>query len=412
MLDKEALVKDIRKAFATLSTYLQMGGKLNLTDAHVQSESFVQELLNTVYGLHLVSTNQTTANYPCIDLIDKSQKLGMQVSSDNSSAKINDTLTCLAKHGFAGTITKLKAFVLGKKQGQYTINSNCPGVSFNWENDVLDFDDVLKSTTTLPDPQIRIVHRCVVEAMPDIFPEHRAALAARQNDFRIRDHHNVVHSIGSESCRWAGPAMKPGWIYSDPARMSAPWIVAKFTEGASLELFFACGWGDQGTWLIVDRRTKEGVVLNHDQLRELRQSSATTTTTTTPPGYTYTLAAIDEEAKAWRAEYRRQLGNHLHNSLDRINREEPNFQKIRDKRATSGAHQKAVEEDSFELLAAQILKIKDANGYGELVAPMLTEIERIQVMPSGEKDVTIFLELLKPLKAKLETDVQGYPPPK
>ena len=33
-------------------------------------------------------------------------------------------------------------------------------------------------------------------------------------------------------------------------------------------------------------------------------------------------------------------------------------------------------------------------------------------MPSGEKDVTVFLELLKPLKAKLEIDVQGYPPPK
>lgn len=267
MLDKERLIRDIRKAFATLSTYLQMGGKLNHTDSHVQSESFVQDLLNAVYGWQLVSTNQVVANYKCIDLIDTSQKLGMQVSSDNSSAKINETLTCMATHDLAGTITALKAFVLGKKQGQYTIKTPCPGVSFEWEKDVLDFDDLLKAANNLPDPQIRVVHCCVVAAMPDIFPEHRATQAASQNDFRIRDHHNVVHSIGSESCQWAGPAMKPGWIDSDPARMSAPWIVAKFTEGASLELFFACGWGDQGTWLIVDRRTKEGVVLNYDQLR-------------------------------------------------------------------------------------------------------------------------------------------------
>ena len=114
MLDKERLIRDIRKAFATLSTYLQMGGKLNHTDSHVQSESFVQDLLNAVYGWQLVSTNQVVANYKCIDLIDTSQKLGMQVSSDNSSAKINETLTCMATHDLAGTITALKAFVLGK----------------------------------------------------------------------------------------------------------------------------------------------------------------------------------------------------------------------------------------------------------------------------------------------------------
>src|SRR5262245_52609859 len=121
MLYKEGLVKDIRLAFAALTAYLQMGGKLNLTDAHVQSESFVQDLLNAVYGWQLESTNQTASNYKCIDLIDKSQKLGMQVSSDNRSTKINDTLTCLSTHGMGGTITALKAFVLGKKQGQYTI---------------------------------------------------------------------------------------------------------------------------------------------------------------------------------------------------------------------------------------------------------------------------------------------------
>jgi hypothetical protein len=278
MLDKEGLGKDIRKALASLSTYLQMGGKLNLTDSHVQSESFVQDLLNAVYGWQLVSTNQATANYPCIDLIDKTRKLGLQVSSDNSSTKINDTLACLAKNGLAGTITALKAFVLGKKQGQYTIKTLCPGISFEWESDVLDFEDVLKAVNSLPDAQIRTVHRCVVEAMPDIFPDYRAAQPARQSDFRIRDHHNQVHSIGSESCQWSGPAKKPAWIGSDPDRMSAPWIVTKFAEGAELHLYFASGWGDQGTWLIVDRTTKEGVVLNCDQLRELRQASATTTT--------------------------------------------------------------------------------------------------------------------------------------
>lgn len=281
MLDKEGLVKDIRFAFSALTTYLQMGGKLNLTDAHVQSESFVQDLLNAVYGWRLENTNQATANYPCIDLIDTTQKLGIQVSTDNSSDKINKTLACLSTHGLAGTITELKAFVLGKKQAQYTIKAPCAGVAFEWESDVLDFADVLMAGNNLPDARIRVVHRCVVDAMPDLFPHRHVAPAASQNEYRIRDHHGHVHSIVIDSCRWMAPAVKPLWIDSDPVRMSDPWIVAKFAEKVGLDLFLAEGWGDMGTWLLVDRRAKEGVVLNHDQLRELRQASATTTTSTT-----------------------------------------------------------------------------------------------------------------------------------
>lgn len=406
MLDKVGMVGDISKAFASLSAYIQLQGKLNLTDAHVQSENFVQDLLNAVYGWHLVSTNQTTANYPCIDLLDGTRKLGIQVSSDNSSAKLNATLACLAEHGLAGTIAALKVFVLGKKQGQYTLKTPCPGVAFDWEHDVLDFESLLKATNNLADGQIRAVHRCVVEAMPSLFPD-RVSAAARTADFCIRTHFNQIVSVGIASCRWCGPAMKPNWLEADPARMSDPWIVAKFSEQVDLHLYLASDWGDSGTWLIVDRATNDGRVINHDQLRELRQVSATTTTTT--PGHAP--SGTDEDSVAWRAEYRKKLGDSLHATLGRINREMSNFEKMAEGRATSGMHRKAVEVYSFELLSEQLTKIKDARGYPELVVPLLAEIERVQAMPSGEKDVTAFLELLRPLHAKLEVDVQGYPPP-
>lgn len=411
MLDKEVMVRDIRKAFANLSSDIGLGGKLNLTDAHVQSESFVQDLLNAIYGWKLVSTNQATANYPCIDLLDRTIGLGVQVSSDSRSSKVNKTLSCIAKHGLAGTITAIKVFVLGTKQGQYTIKTPCVGVAFDWTSDVLDFEDIFKATNNLPNAQIQVVHQCVVKAMPDIFPLYRDAQTARLKDFRIRDHYNQIHSIGGDSCEWKGPAKKPNWIDSDPDLMSDLWIVAKFDERAELHLYFASGWGNQGTWLVVDRHLNEGVVINCDQLKELRQTSATTTTsTTTTPGYVP--SSMDEESKAWRAEYRKQLGDHLHATLDRINREMPNFEKILDRRVTSGDHRVAVEVSSFKLLSAQLTKIKDVNGYRELVTLLLTEIERILGMPSGQKELAAFLEMLKPLQVKLESDVQGYPLPK
>ena len=52
--------------------------------------------------------------------------------------------------------------------------------------------------------------------------------------------------------RHPGPAGMPDWIATDPARMSDPWIVAKFSEQVSLDLYFASGWGDQGTCVVIE----------------------------------------------------------------------------------------------------------------------------------------------------------------
>ncbi len=66
---------------------------------------------------------------------------------------------------------------------------------------------------------------------------------------------------------------------------------------------------------------------------------------------------------------------------------------------------------SFDLLKKELVKIKDAWGYKSLVRRLLAEIERINCMPSGGKDVSVFLPLLQSLEKKLEHDVQGYPIP-
>ncbi|MDB5328975.1 MAG: hypothetical protein JWP03_126, partial [Phycisphaerales bacterium] len=140
MLERESLLEDIRKGLAVLQFYLQPAGTLNLNDANVHAELFVEGLLNAIHGWKLVSTNREKANYPCIDLIDKGQALAVQVTSEKGSAKLTDTVECLKKHGLSGKVRHLKVFSLVSKQGHYTVNVECPGVAFDWHTDVLDFD--------------------------------------------------------------------------------------------------------------------------------------------------------------------------------------------------------------------------------------------------------------------------------
>ena len=173
LLAKEVLIADIRKGLAILQSYVRPGGRINLTDGHVQSESVVEVLLNQVYGWNVTSTNKDKANYPCIDLIDAGRKLGIQVTAERDSDKVNDTLACLEKHKMAHRVAQLKVLLLVPKQKKYTVNATCHGISFDWTTDVFDFDDVIAAAQAITDLQhLERVQQCVVNAMPSIFPQY------------------------------------------------------------------------------------------------------------------------------------------------------------------------------------------------------------------------------------------------
>lgn len=174
MLQRETMTDDIRKGLAVYQNYVRPGGTLNLTDTNLHAEDFVAGLLNAINGWSLVSTNQVTANYPCIDLIDELLGLGVQVTAEEGSAKLTKTVECLKTHQLAGRVKHLKVFLLIAKQERYTVNTECPGVEFDWQNDVLDFDDAIKSVHAISDlHQLHRVHQHVVNSMPSIFPEYR-----------------------------------------------------------------------------------------------------------------------------------------------------------------------------------------------------------------------------------------------
>ncbi|XZE44052.1 SMEK domain-containing protein [Pirellulaceae bacterium SH467] len=174
MLQREVLIADIRKGLAVFQNYVRPGGTLNLTDSNVHAEDFVAGLLNSIYGWSLLSTNKVTANYPCIDLIDEQQGLGVQVTAEGGSAKLTKTVECLNANELAGRVTQLKVFLLIAKQGQYTVNAVCPGVTFDWRSDVLDFDDATKAAQAISDlQQLHRVHEHVVTSLPSLFPDYR-----------------------------------------------------------------------------------------------------------------------------------------------------------------------------------------------------------------------------------------------
>jgi hypothetical protein len=91
-MELKRLTGIITSRLSYLSSEVRLNGSINLHDSNVLSEDVFKEILNITYGLKLQNANLIKQNIKAIDLIDCSSKTIIQVSSDNSKAKVQSSL--------------------------------------------------------------------------------------------------------------------------------------------------------------------------------------------------------------------------------------------------------------------------------------------------------------------------------
>ena len=84
------------KWFSELSSYIKLSNTLNLTDMNIHQEAKLIEILKIIYGWDLVSAN-LKHNARAIDLVEKRQKLVIQVTSNTRLEKLKSTLKALGE---------------------------------------------------------------------------------------------------------------------------------------------------------------------------------------------------------------------------------------------------------------------------------------------------------------------------
>ena len=127
-----------------LSSEVRLSGSMNLHDSNVLLEDIFKEILNITYGLKLQNANLIKQNIKAIDLIDCSSKTIIQVSSDNSKAKVQTSLDKIELPKYEGYTFK---FVCISKEVSHLkkYHFNVPeGISFNAETDCYDDKRILR----------------------------------------------------------------------------------------------------------------------------------------------------------------------------------------------------------------------------------------------------------------------------
>lgn len=136
MMNKEIYIKEIAESLALLSKEVTILNAINLYDINIVAEDFFSGLLNLIYGYELKNVNNLEKNAPAIDLFDSKNRISIQVTSDNSSMKINHTIKEFNNNKSYESYDRLVVLILTQKKN-YTTNFDTDGkFSFDKKKDI------------------------------------------------------------------------------------------------------------------------------------------------------------------------------------------------------------------------------------------------------------------------------------
>ena len=137
-MELKRLTSIITSRLAYLSSEVRLSGSMNLLDSNVLLEDVFKEILNITYGLKLQNANLIKQNIKAIDLIDCSSKTIIQVSSDNSKAKVQTSLDKIELPKYEGYTFKFVCISKGVSHLKKHHFNVPEGISFNAETDCYD----------------------------------------------------------------------------------------------------------------------------------------------------------------------------------------------------------------------------------------------------------------------------------
>lgn len=143
-MELKRLTSIITSRLSYLSSEVRLSGSMNLHDSNVLLEDVFKEILNITYGLELQNANLIKQNIKAIDLIDCSTKTFIQVSSDNSKAKVQTSLDKIELPKYEGYTFKFVCISKGVSHLKKHHFNVPKGISFNAETDCYDDKRILR----------------------------------------------------------------------------------------------------------------------------------------------------------------------------------------------------------------------------------------------------------------------------
>lgn len=145
MTRREEYLNIIHRMLSLAEIELESQGKQSLYNENIVWEDIANRILNICFSYKTINLNQEKTNFPGIDLGNRENGIGIQVTRRNDAVKLKDTIETVLQNQVFRTFPNLKFFILGHKKKKYALDSQSWGqyLNFDTKSDILDFDTVL-----------------------------------------------------------------------------------------------------------------------------------------------------------------------------------------------------------------------------------------------------------------------------
>ncbi|WP_434509806.1 SMEK domain-containing protein [Desulfitobacterium sp. AusDCA] len=144
MTRREDYLSRIHRMFSLAEIELENQGKKGLNNGNIVWEDIANRILNICFSYNTINLNQEKANYPGIDLGNRENGIGIQVTRRNDAAKVKNTIETVLRNHVYKMFPKLKIFILGRKKEKYALDcqswEQC--LQFDAKRDIMDFDTI------------------------------------------------------------------------------------------------------------------------------------------------------------------------------------------------------------------------------------------------------------------------------
>ncbi|MHB8075676.1 SMEK domain-containing protein [Desulfosporosinus fructosivorans] len=130
---REEYLSTIHRMLSLAEIELESQGKKGLHNGNIVWEDIANRILNICFSYNTINLNQEKANFPGIDLGNRKNGIGIQVTRRNDTTKVKDTIETVLQNQVYKTFPNLKFFVLVRKKGKYALDCK------SWEQ-CLQFD--------------------------------------------------------------------------------------------------------------------------------------------------------------------------------------------------------------------------------------------------------------------------------
>ena len=149
MNEREELIRKIKDCLAVYAVRVDM----DKGEASRAAENFYCGLLNLILGCRLQNMNLVRANYPAIDLGDKHEGLGIQVTSTATRKKVQDTLDAMFRNHVEQEYPHMVMLITNKwieSRKPFRMDGVC---RFDPEEDIWDTDRLLGKIDRITEPE-------------------------------------------------------------------------------------------------------------------------------------------------------------------------------------------------------------------------------------------------------------------